>query len=172
MQGVLDTAAVWFTLASEFFALQLLVAVAWLSETHRQTAGLLLLAMAAKLALSKYVKMLASAALPPWLTRRPECDRCSLLAQPSPPGKEHTGLPSGHAWHAAALVSVAYCHGGVDSRLTWYAAALFLGTCWSRWHLGCHTMVQVAAGALIGVGWGLGVYRATSPDDLLDSWLH
>ena len=168
---MLDTAAVWFTLASEFFALQLLLAAAWLSETHREAAALLLVAMAAKLALCKYIKMLASAALPPWLTRRPQVDRCSLLAQPPPPGKEHTGFPSGHAWHAAAFVAVAFCHGGWESRLTWYAVVLFVGTCWSRLHLGCHTAVQVAVGAIVGAAWGWGVYGVLAPNDIMDAWV-
>lgn len=167
--------AIWVTLASEFFAFQYLLAAVWLSDAHRGYALVLLISMLIKWAVSKWIKFIAGLALPAWLTQRPSCERCSLLAQPADTCASNvpvlhnalpvsTGFPSGHAWHAVSFATMVTLHtnGSIENRLVLFSYLLAILTCWSRIWLRCHTIIQVLAGTCIGMAWGIGLYYCTS----------
>ena len=106
-----------------------------------------------KTILTKFSKFVSLMVLPDWLTARPECDRCSVLGDRSRGG----GFPSGHAWTVATM----YCmfifsmNGDLvriaSSRGFYLMTVLTGGVVWSRWALGCHTPVQLAAGVSLGI---------------------
>lgn len=101
----------------------------------------------------------------PWALRPDPCAPCNNFMTPVVDKQSvyNFGFPSGHSQNVGVFCGMLICYflfttknGGLKAFIT-FLFSMYVG--WSRIQLGCHNLIQVSTGLLIGYFLGINLWR-------------
>lgn len=101
----------------------------------------------------------------PWALRPNPCAPCNNFMTPVADKQSvyNFGFPSGHSQNVGVFCGILICYflschsnGGMKAILT-FAFSIYVG--WSRIELGCHNLIQVGTGLMIGYFLGINLWK-------------
>ena len=166
LETSLEKLATWSTLGSEFFVNHFLIIHYVL--TYNMYTLYFIMCCIVKVGINKVMKWASRKWLPSSIALRPvQPENCSMCNTGDYTSAD-PGFPSGHSWIMAAVTTEIFleCE-DVNNRLFVASLIMTILTVWSRVFKRCHTWIQVGAGVLTGIPYGILVYYAT-PEFLHD----